>query len=112
MARDASSGRFVEGTVRVDVHEDAIERMVVSPDTRVMLLSAAQPVVNAAKSRAPRATGRGAEGIHAEVVLDGHELAALVSWEQEEFYMYWHEKGSRMLPARPFLVPALRAAAS
>jgi hypothetical protein len=107
MARD-TVGRFVS----VDVHEDAIDHLLAGGDTRRMLLDASNPVVLQAKARAPHNTGAGAAGIHTEVVLDEGEWAALTSWEQQEFYMYWHEKGSRYLPARPFLVPALRAAAS
>lgn len=102
----------VKAQVDVTVHQDAIDRLLTSSDTRTMLLDASHPIALQAKARAPRATGAGSAGIHTEMVLTGDEWEALTSWEQHEFYMYWHEKGSRYLPARPFLVPALRAAAS
>lgn len=100
------------GKVDVTVHNDAIDHMLASGDVRDMLYDATHPVVLQARSRAPHDTGAGAAGIHTEMILTQGEWIALVSWEQQEFYMYWHEKGSRKLPARPFLVPALRAAAS
>lgn len=98
--------------VDVTVHYDTIARITGSGDVRDYLLDATHPVAVQAKARAPHNTGAGAAGIHTEMILTQGEWEALVSWEQEEFYMYWHEKGSRYLPARPFLVPALRAVAS
>lgn len=84
--------------------------MMRSGATKDMLYDATAPVVDDAQGRAPKATGAGARGIHQELVLTADEWESLVSWDQDQFYMYWHEKGSRYLPARPFLVPALRAA--
>lgn len=98
--------------VRVVVHHDAIQRLLTSDDARDMLRDASHPVVAEARARAPKDTGAGARRIHTEMVLDRDEWDALISWDREHFYLYWHEKGSRQLPARPFLVPALRAAVS
>lgn len=98
--------------VQVTVHYDAIDRLAASGEVRDMLLDASAPVVTLAKARAPKDTGAGAAGIHTEMVLTGQEWEALTSWDQEQFYMVFHEKGDRQLPARPFLVPALRAVAS
>lgn len=97
--------------VEVYVHQDAIDRLDASGEVRDMLFDASHPVVVAAKARAPKDTGRGAAHIHTEMILTAGEWAAFTSWDQDQFYMYWHERGSRQLPARPFLVPALRAAA-
>lgn len=98
--------------VHVTVHLDAIERIMVSDDMRDELYTSVGPVVTDARSRAPHDTGLGAASIHAEMVLTSAEWEALVSWDQERYYMYFSEKGTRYMPARPFLVPALRAAAS
>lgn len=97
--------------VDVIVHQDAIDRLEASGEVRDMLFDASHPVVLTAKARAPKATGQGAAHIHTEMVLTAGEWEALTSWDQDNYYMYWHERGSRQLPARPFLVPALRAAA-
>lgn len=97
--------------VLVTVHHDAIDRLVSSGAVEQFLEDASRPVVQQAKARAPRDTGAGAASIHTEMILSSGEWQALTSWDQDHFYMYWHEKGSRQLPARPFLVPALRAAA-
>jgi hypothetical protein len=97
--------------VQVVVYEDVIDRMLTSSDVRDMLLDVSHPVVLQARARAPKKTGAGARSIHTQMVLTGDEWEALTSWDQQHYYMRWHETGSRQLPARPFLVPALRAAA-
>lgn len=101
-----------KGDVKVTVHDDAIDRLLAGDDVRSMLLDASDPIVLQARARAPHDTGLGAASIHTEVILTGGEWEALTSWEQERYYMRFHELGTRQLPARPFLVPALRAAAS
>lgn len=92
--------------VRTIVHEREIDAMLRDPATRDMLLDVARPHVMEARGRAPKATGRGAASIHAEAVLEPDGWAALISWDQTRFYMYFHERGSRELPERPFLVPS------
>lgn len=96
--------------VQVTVHEDVIDRLLTSSNVHDMLLDASHPVVLQARTRAPKNTGAGAASIHTQMVLTGDEWEALTSWDQDHFYLMWHETGSRQLPARPFLVPALRAA--
>lgn len=93
--------------VRVVVHEGPIAALAYDPGMREALLDAAAPVVGGSQGRAPKLTGAGAASIHAEPVLDGPEWTARISWSRERFYMYWHERGSVSLPARPFLVPTL-----
>jgi HK97 gp10 family phage protein len=98
-------------TVTVVVDEQEVHRLVVSRDTRDLIHDRAKPVERAAKLAAPKDTGRGARSIRTEMVLDGDDWEAHTSWGwPDAFYMYWHEKGSRHMPARPFLEPALKAA--
>ena len=99
------------GDVRVVVHEAAVRGLARDPGVRELLLDAAAPVVSDAQGRAPKRTGAGAASIHAEAVLDGPEWTAHMSWSRERFYMYFHERGTPSLPARPFLVPALEGSA-
>jgi HK97 gp10 family phage protein len=98
--------------VRIVVHQQAIDALAKDPDMRIELLDASVPVVDTARHEAPKRTGRGAASIRAEAVLDGPEWTVRISWDRERFYMYFKEKGTRQLPARPFLVPALEGFAS
>lgn len=66
-----------------------------------------EPVVRGAQADAPKRTGAGAESIHSEVDLSHLEPGVAIGWERDRFYMFFHERGTRYLPARPFLVPAL-----
>jgi len=84
-----------------------IRNLVTDPGMGDLLLESAAPVVSAARAGAPKRTGAGAASIHPEAVLDGPEWTVHVSWSQARFYMYFHERGTKHLPARPFLVPAL-----
>ena len=95
------------GDTRVVLHQGAITDMARDPGIRAALLDAALPVVARAQFGAPKRTGAGAASIRAEAVLDGPEWTAQISWSRERFYLRFHEMGTRSLPARPFLVPAL-----
>lgn len=97
--------------VRVIVHDREVERLKADPGLRDVYEDLARPAVAAARSGAPHATGAGAGSIHTETVLDGDEWEGLISWDREHFYLRFHELGSRYLPARPFLVPAVKGAA-
>lgn len=85
-----------------------LDALLRSPAAREMLLDVARPHVAEAQAAAPVRTGAGAESIHAEPVLDDGHWSALVSWDRRRFYMYFHEQGTRTLPARPFLVPSFK----
>lgn len=91
---------------RVIVNQRELDALLRSPAARELLLDVSAPHVSEAQSRAPHATGAGAASIHAEPVLDDGQWAALISWDRRRFYMYFHEQGTRSLPARPFLVPS------
>jgi len=95
------------GDTRVVLNQRGMTDLLRDPDLRMGLLDAAQPVVRAAQLGAPKRTGAGAASIHAEAVLDGPEWTARISWSRERFYLRFHEMGTKSLPARPFLVPAL-----
>jgi HK97 gp10 family phage protein len=99
------------GDMRVVVHDGEVRKLLDDPGMRGLMLETAQPVVSAASGGAPKRTGAGAFSIHAEAVLDGREWDALVSWTQARFYLRFHEMGTKSLPARPFLVPALEGLA-
>jgi HK97 gp10 family phage protein len=71
------------------------------------ILDMTEPVVRGARDDAPKRTGAGARSIRAEFDLDGTEPTVKVSWDQDHFYLRFHELGTKYLPARPFLAPAL-----
>lgn len=95
------------GDVTIVLHQMAIDDLAKDPGMRAGLLEAAVPVVHRAAAHAPKNTGRGAASIRAEAVLDGPEWTARISWDRDHYYMYFRERGTRQLPARPFLVPTL-----
>jgi HK97 gp10 family phage protein len=66
-----------------------------------------EKVADRARARAPRASGAGAESIHAEIVKVGSAFQIRVAWDREHDYMFFHEVGTSKMPARPFLRPAL-----
>jgi HK97 gp10 family phage protein len=96
--------------VRVVFHDRGLAELMGEPVMGEMLVEAAEPGVREARFRAPKETGAGAFSIAAEAVRDFGEWAAHVGWSRTRFYMYFHERGTRRLPARPFLVPSFRGA--
>lgn len=98
-------------TVIVTLDRRELERLVTSDEVRDLVEDVAEPVVAMARALAPKDSGRGASTIHSEMVLEDGEWEAHISWTwPDSYYLWFHEKGSRQLPARPFLVPALEAA--
>ena len=71
------------------------------------LKRAGDRVAAAAAATAPHRTGAGAASIHAETVLAAGGWQVHVGWDQLHDYMRFHERGTRYMPAEPFLVPAL-----
>jgi HK97 gp10 family phage protein len=113
MALRDAQGRFVStGTsrVRVDVDEQAVRDVAGSLDVRDLLMESARPIVGTAQALAPKATGAGAASIRSEPVLDGDQWTVRISWDRAHFYMYFSDRGTVHLPARPFLEPALEGA--
>lgn len=72
------------------------------------IMAKVEPVVEDAKANAPRKTGAGAASIRAEVDWSGEDGPAVrVGWDTDHYYMRFHELGTKHLPARPFLRPAV-----
>lgn len=71
------------------------------------ILDQAEPVAELARATAPRKTGQGAESIRAEVSYEDEAPSVRISWDVEHYYMRFHEQGTKYLPARPFLKPAV-----
>ena len=93
--------------VRIVNDKRAIDSIGAGLDVRDLLVESAEPVVGRAQAGAPKRTGAGAGSIRAEPVLDGPDWTVRISWDREHFYMYFHEFGTKRLPDRPFLEPAL-----
>jgi hypothetical protein len=94
------------GDVEVVVDWAAVSAYFRGPQMRAIVMDAAVGPVGRARAGAPRATGAGADSIHAEPVLEGPSWTAQYSWDREHYYMSFHQLGTRSLPARPFLVPS------
>lgn len=92
---------------RVRINEAAIQALAAQPEIRETLIREAQPVVMAARAGAPKLTGAGAASIDAEPKFDGDQWVAWITWSRERYYMIFHEFGTKHMPARPFMRPAL-----
>lgn len=93
------------GDVRLD--RRAIEALKTDEDVARALEDFAGPIVREAQARAPKRTGALAASIHAERADDLNEETVHIGWSRRRFYGYFHERGTRYLPARPFLVPTI-----
>lgn len=93
--------------LRVVVDDAAVDHFMGGPEIRDLVMAAAEPAVGRAQAAAPKKSGEGAASIRAEAVLDGPEWTARVSWDREHYYMFFHERGTKYLDARPFLVPSI-----
>ncbi|WP_422751345.1 HK97-gp10 family putative phage morphogenesis protein [Micromonospora sp. WMMD1219] len=96
--------------VRIVVHERAIREYAAGGDVADLLMEAGEPVEGYAKAGAPKRSGEGAESIRREPVLDGFVQTVRISWDRTHYYLYFHDRGTEHLPARPFMEPALEAA--
>jgi HK97 gp10 family phage protein len=92
---------------RVRLYEHEILQLGDSAAAAELTLQAAEGVALDARRGAPRNTGRGAESIQPWPGRDARGPYADVSWDQDHFYMSFHENGTHKQPARPFLGPAL-----
>lgn len=90
--------------VRVVLDHAAIETLVSDPEVLRGVGEVADQVAERMAARAPKDTGGGADSIHAEP--DPDEPGFRVSWDEDHFYMSFHELGTEHQPARPFARPA------
>lgn len=67
-------------------------------------------IAEQAEGDAPKRSGLGAGSIDSVPRLGPDGWETRVSWTRERYYMYFHERGTVHLPARPFLRPAREAA--
>lgn len=92
--------------VEVTWDQNALASVVNDPNVMDQLMEMGQKVARGAASDAPYRTGAGAASIHPEAHA-GLQPEVRVSWSQDAYYLKFHELGTKYLPARPFLVPAL-----
>ena len=76
-------------------------------DARPALDSLGGQVAARAAQLAPRRTGALAGSIGHEVVSDGGEVVARVSFDSAHYYGFYVEVGTSRMSAQPFLRPAL-----
>jgi hypothetical protein len=96
-----------DSDVLVVLDEDGFRELRSSDDMRDFLMEEAEPIVDRARYGAPKRTGRGAESIRAEPVMDLDEWTVRVSWTRERYYMYFHNEGTKYVPEMGFLEAAL-----
>ena len=97
-------------SVRVVINERGIRDIVGSADVRDLLLEVADPIVDGARTLAPKRSGLGARSIHAEDVHDGFEWTVRIGWTTERYYMRFQDEGTQYIDARHFLELALEGA--
>lgn len=93
------------------IYRPEVERALrFSPEMRDTVDLVGGLIAEQAESDAPKATGEGAGSIQSVPRLGPNGWEARVSWTKARYYMYFHERGTVHLPARPFLRPAQDAA--
>lgn len=107
--------------IRLELDQAQIDALVdEDPEVEELLYEVADEIAETARQLAPKDDGDAAASIHAEVHRghnpDAHaatytpetdEPMAYVGWDQDHFYLLFHEIGTEDLPARPFMRPAL-----
>lgn len=94
-------------TLPIIWHPSGVALLKADPILAQNILEQVEPVVVEAKTNAPKRTGRGAASIRAEFVRDQDENHVRIGWDVDHYYLKFHERGTKYLDARPFLVPAL-----
>lgn len=93
-------------TVPIIWHPAGFVELRYNPLLLADIMDQVKPVVEEARENAPKLSGRGAASIRAEPNYE-NEPSVRIGWDVEHFYMRFHEQGTKYLPARPFLVPAV-----
>lgn len=90
-------------------HDEAELEITRSGAWRERMQQIGDAIADDARDHAPvgHPSKGGAASIHAETVLEPTGWEARVSWEKRKFWMYFSEKGTVHMAARPFLRPAL-----
>jgi len=85
----------------------AIAALDEDPQVVQLLLDAGRGVAREASGRAPRRTGRGAASIRPWPGRSPAGPHVDVSWDQDHFYLIFHETGTALIDRDPMLEPAL-----
>jgi len=92
--------------VEVRLNQREIDALARDPEIGRALGVMAAPMVREARTHAPKLTGAMADSIRADNEVEaGGEQSVHISFDRDHFYGIFHERGTRYLPARPFLVP-------
>lgn len=89
--------------------ESAFDQLPDSMQKQVLLSAlkkAAKPVVDDARAKARKRTGKGAKSIKARTNKKLKPIGISIGPSREAFYMMFKEFGTRKEPAEPFLRPA------
>jgi HK97 gp10 family phage protein len=90
------------------IYHPEVERdLLFSAQARELVDRAGERIAAQAAADAPHRTGAGAASIDSQTRLTPHGWEARVSWTRRHYYMYFHERGTVRMPARPFLRPAI-----
>lgn len=76
------------------------------PKVTAAMRAGAETIESEAKARVPVASGDLRDAIHVEV--DGDDVY-VIAGDDQVFYGHLVELGTTLVPARPFLIPALEA---
>jgi hypothetical protein len=95
------------GDTRMVLRQRELDAVLTDPWVGDMLLEYGDLVAYDAAGRAPKRTGAGAASIRPELVLDGPEVTAHISWSQDRFYMSFQDLGTGRIAAKHFLEHAL-----
>lgn len=92
------------GRNRVAIDKAAMDALASDPRILAAIDDQVNPeIVARMRHRAPKDTGGGAESIHAEP--DPDEPGFRIGWDEDHFYMSFHEFGTQHQPAQPFARP-------
>lgn len=69
--------------------------------------AAVKPIIQDARTKAPKRTGKAAKSIHASIKGTNGKVEAKIGPRPKYFYLQFHELGTSKMSARPFLRPAL-----
>ena len=90
------------------INQAAIDKFAEGPAMLALLGKIGEQVASDAAERAPKRSGAGAASIGYETGVDADGAYVRVSWDRDHFYMLFHEVGTSVQDARPFLRPALQ----